>query len=184
MKKIIYICILSLLMIWVAYATSTIARDSKSPKLVWQWTRSNSYDPKHNVWTSYKSEQSYEFVSGTSKWVSWIVKDKNTGLFWESENQAWKRTWEEAKAYCETLDKWWKIWRLPTISELEWLADYTQYYPSINTNYFTVESDYYWSSTIYAANPGDAWYLYFYGDTMYWGYKTDWGYTLCVSDSE
>ena len=185
MKKIIYICILSLFLVWVAYATVTIARESKSDKLLWQGTTPNFYDPKHNVGTSYKSEQSFEFVNGTTKWVSWIVKDKNTGLFWESENKAWEKSWEQAKAYCEALDKWWKTnWRLPTISELEWLVDFSRYYPAINTNYFTVVSDYYWSSTTRANFTGSAWVLYFrYGYTD-WNYKPDSNYVLCVSDPE
>ena len=183
MKKIIYICILSSLMIWVAYATSTIARDSKSPKLVWQWTRSNSYDPKHNVWTSYESEQSYEFVSGTSKWVSWIVKDKNTGLFWESENQAWTKTWEQAKAYCEALDKWWKTnWRLPTKKELIWLVDFSKYNMAINTDYFTGAAYSYWSSTTIANSTGDAWALSFYDGSTGWDHKTNINSVLCVAN--
>ena len=188
MKKIIYICILSLFLVWVAYATVTIARESKSDKLVWQGTAQNFYDQKHNVGTSYKSEQSFEFVNGTSKWVSWIVRDKNTGLFWESQNEAWGKTWEQAKAYCEALDKWWKTnWRLPTISELEWLVDFSRYRPAINTNYFTVGSkDYldYLSSTNSAYSVEVIWYLNLSDGRTDWNYKTSSAYVLCVSDPE
>lgn len=182
MKKVIYICILSLFLVWVAYATVTIARESKSDKLVWQGTGKHWYDKAHNVGTSYKSEQSFEFVNGTSKWVNWIVKDKNTGFFWESENQAWKRTWEQAKAYCEALNKWWKRWRLPTKKELMWLADYSRVYPTINTDYFTVEPNYYWSSTTDAGSTGNAWFLYFFNGTMGAHTKTTSNYVLCVAN--
>lgn len=182
MKKIIYICILSLLMMWVAYATATIARESKSDKLVWQGTAKNYYDPKHNVGTSYKSEQSFEFVNGTSRWVSSIVRDKNTGLFWESQNQAWKRNWKDAKAYCEALNKWWKTWRLPTKKELMWLVDFSRYRPAININYFTVAPDRYWSSTTYATHTDTAWYLDFnYGHTG-WDDNIRGYYVLCVAN--
>ena len=183
MKKIIYICILSLFLVWVAYATATTARESKSDKLVWQGTAQSFYDPKHNVWTSYKSEQSFEFVNGTSKWVNWIVRDKNTGLFWESQNQAWTKTWEEAKTYCEDLNKWWKTnWRLPTISEMEWLVDFSRSTIAINTNYFTAASNHYWSSTPYAVNTGYAWNLYFGSGGTYWDTKTGSNYVLCVAN--
>ena len=182
MKKIIYICILSLFLVWVAYATSTIARESKSDKLVWQGTAQDYYDPKHNVGASYKSEQSFEFVNGTSKWVSWIVRDKNTGLFWESENQSWKRTWEQAKTDCEALNKLWKTRRLTTKKELIWLVDFSRYDPAINTNYFTVESNNYWSSTTYAGSTGSAWYLYFYNGGTDWVYKIRSNYVLCVAN--
>ena len=185
MKKVIYICILSLFLVWVAYATATIARESKSDKLVWQGTAQNFYDPKHNVGTSYKSEQSFEFVNGTSKWVNWIVKDKNTGLFWESQNEAWTKTWEQAKTYCETLDKWWKTnWRLPTIGELEWLVDFSRYSPAINTNYFTVELDSYWSSVTAADYSNGAWCLNFYNGETYRQLKSSNSYVLCVADTE
>ena len=183
MKKIIYICILSLFFVWVAYATATIARESKSDKLVWQGTAQNFYDQKHNVGTSYKSEQSFEFVNWTSKWPDWVVRDKNTGLFWESQNEAWTKTWERAKSYCEDLNKWWKTnWRLPTISELEWLVDFSRYSPAHNTNYFTVASYYYWSSTTYANNTGYAWVLRFYNGYTHWFSKTDSNYVLCVAN--
>ena len=170
-------------MMWVAYAAATIARESKSDKLVWQGTAQSFYDPKHNVGTSYKSEQSFEFVNGTSKWVNWIVKDKNTGLFWESQNQAWQKTWEEAKAYCESLDKWWKTnWRLPTRTELMWLVDYSRYSPAINIDYFTVESSSYWSSTTFVRNTGTAWGIGFNSGGMGWKSKTKSDYVLCVAN--
>ena len=184
MKKIIYICILSLFLVWVAYATVIIARESKSDKLVWQGTKQDWYDKAHNVWTSYKSEQSYEFVSG-SKWYTWVVRDKNTGLFWESENQAWIKTWGEAKAYCEALDKWWKTnWRLPTIWELESLVDYSRYSPAINTDYFIVESHSYWPSVTAADRSDVAWVLFFSSGSTAQHYKSDRNYVLCVADTE
>ena len=189
MKKIIYVMLVMIISITAVYATATVARDSKSPKLVWQWTRSDSYDPRHNVWTSYKSEQSYEFVRG-SKWSTWVVRDKNTWLYWESKNDAWTKTWEQAKSYCEALDKWWKTnWRLPTIWELESLVDYSRYSPAINTGYFSVSSHYYWSSVTTAdgidetaENSDEAWYLDFSN-----GYTTRYNkiyhhYVLCVAN--
>ena len=182
MKKIIYICILSLFFVWIAYATATIARESKSDKLVWQGTGQEWYDKAHNVGTSYKSEQSFEFVNGTSRWVSWVVRDKNTGLFWESQNQALKISWKYAKAYCEALNKWWKTWRLPTKKELMWLVDFSRYRPAINTNYFTVASDRYWSSTTYASSTDHTWYQSFYNGYTGWDDNIRDYYVLCVAN--
>lgn len=183
MKKIIYICILSLFFVWVAYATATIARESKSDKLVWQGTKQGSYDKAHNVGATYESEQIFEFVNGTTRWVSWIVRDKNTGLFWESKNQAWEKTWEQAKAYCESLDKWWKTnWRLPTKKELIWLVDFTRQAPAININYFAVRSNYYWSSTTNANLTSSAWYMDFIYGRVHWDNKTNSNDVLCVAN--
>ena len=170
-------------MVWVAYATTTIARESKSNNLVWQGTAQNYYDQKHNVGTSYKSEQSFEFVNGTSKWPAWVVRDKNTGLFWESQNEAWTKTWKQAKAYCEDLNKWWKTnWRLPTKKELIWLVDFSRYSPAINTNYFTVVSNGYWASTTDAYSIVRAWILDFNNGDTYWYNKTGSYYVLCVAN--
>ena len=156
---------------------------NKSPKLVWQWSDKSSFDPKHNFWKSWASEQSYEFVNGTTKWVNWIVKDKNTGLFWESQNEAWTKTWEQAKQYCSTLSKWWKTWRLPTIQELRWLVDYGKYNEwNFNSDYFSVEWRSYWSSTTYAYNTGGAWFLHFYDGDTSWYFKTGSNYLLCVAN--
>ena len=182
MKKIIYVMLVMMISITAVYATATVARESKSDKLVWQGTAQNFYDSKHNVGTSYKSEQSFEFAS-RGKWAAWVVRDKNTGLFWESQNEAWTKTWEQAKSYCEALDKWWKTnWRLPTISELEWLVDFSRYSPAINTNYFTVASAYYWSSTTRANDTGNAWVLSFYNGDTFWYSKTGSYYVVCVAN--
>lgn len=154
---------------------------NKSPKIVWQWSDKSSFDPKHNFWKSWASEQSYEFVNGTTKWVNWIVKDKNTGLFWESQNRAWTKTWRQAKQYCSRLNKWWKTWRLPTIQELRWLVDYSKYSSNFNSDYFAIEPSY-WSSTTNAQFTGDAWILGLnYGHT-YRDDKTYSNYVLCVAN--
>lgn len=154
---------------------------NKLPKIVWQWSDKSSFDPKHNFWKSWASEQSYEFVNGTTKWVNWIVKDKNTGLFWESQNRAWTKTWRQAKQYCSTLNKWWKTWRLPTIQELRWLVDYSKYSSNFNSDYFAIEPSY-WSSTTNAQFTGDAWILGLnYGHT-YRDDKTYSNYVLCVAN--
>jgi hypothetical protein len=63
-------------------------------------------------------------------------------------------------------------WRLPTREELRSIADYGEYYPAIDTEYFpnSVSSyTFYWSSSTPAAIPDSAWgvsfdYGYDYGD--------------------
>lgn len=160
-------------------ATGMLAREGKSPKLIWQGTANWFYDPKHNVWSSYKSEQMYEFVSG-NKWPTWVVKDLNTWLFWESQSDTVKRNWEDAKIYCENLEKWWKNnWRLPTLGELETLVDYSVD-SSINTNYFTVSTSNYWTSTMNNDN-NSIWFVSFlYGRTRWTNTPTN--FYICIAD--
>lgn len=53
-------------------------------------------------------------------------------------------------------------WRLPTEEELFLLADRSRYSPAIDTEYFAdTQSDWYWSSSIYAPGPAYAWFVGF-----------------------
>lgn len=108
------------------------------------------------------------------------VTDPQTGLMWEAKtdddgarDKDNEYTWQEALDYCSNLTlAGHSDWRLPTIKELASLADLSRYNPAINTTYFpnTVVAfgSYYWSSSSYANDPGDAWYVYFfYGNDNY-----------------
>lgn len=53
-------------------------------------------------------------------------------------------------------------YRLPNIKELMSIADYGRYSPAIDTDFFpNCQSDYYWSSTTYAADTDYAWVVGF-----------------------
>ncbi|MFC1591221.1 DUF1566 domain-containing protein [Thermodesulfobacteriota bacterium] len=79
-----------------------------------------------------------------------IVRDNVTGLEWQQAT-AGTYTWEEAFAYCDTLNLGEHDgWRLPTIHELATLVDSSIAYPgpTINTTFFPdTVAHVYWSST-------------------------------------
>jgi uncharacterized repeat protein (TIGR01451 family) len=83
------------------------------------------------------------------------VTDNSTGLTWQ-RGEPGVMTWGSALTYCEGLSLGGQTnWRLPNIRELVSLADFTRYYPAINTSFFPkASSDYYWSSTTEAGPTG------------------------------
>ena len=149
---------------------------NKSSKLIWE-----------------DKTQNLEFVNWTNKWPSWIVRDKNTGLFWESQNEWGRVSLEKAKKYCSNLTKWWRKWRLPKITEWETLYDYKRnsareiYYliNSINTDYFNIGNSLQWTSTRWTDRRDFDFFLFSPYEVQ--TYNT-WGsyelYFLCVSDPE
>jgi hypothetical protein len=79
-------------------------------------------------------------------------------------------TWEEAKAYCQTLtlaDH--GDWRLPSRIEVVSIVDFGPSSPAINTTYFpSTPSDYFWSSSSLAGSSSYAWLVDFgFGRTYY-----------------
>ena len=88
------------------------------------------------------------------------VLDKETGLVWEKSPDTTQRTWAPAVSYCyNKVVGGRKGWRLPTVAELASLVDTTQSNPALPSGhpFQNVQSDYYWSSTVYAGDPGFAW---------------------------
>jgi hypothetical protein len=114
------------------------------------------------------------------------VTDNGTGLMWQQATAPGTYTWQQALAYCENLDlAGYTDWRLPTVKELESLADYSRYIPAINTTYFpdTVAS-LYWSSTTFAYSTNYAWYLNFLVGCVYLNYKSDFNYVRAVRSGQ
>lgn len=102
------------------------------------------------------------------------ITDNDTGLVWmqttgdidsdddvDSDDEV---NWETALIYCENLTfSGESDWRLPTIKELQSIADYSKHNPTIDTIYFPdTISTYYWSSTTYINNQDNAWAVSFY----------------------
>ena len=122
----------------------------------------------------YRGERSY------TKNSEHTVKDNYTRLIWQKEDDRQKRTWKEAVNYCKNLSLAGLKWRLPEQEELYSLVDVRKYNPAIDTNYFNVKSDVYWSNTS-SEKSYSAWYTDFtYGkDDVF--YQNAQYYSLCVS---
>ncbi|MBN2526362.1 MAG: DUF1566 domain-containing protein, partial [Deltaproteobacteria bacterium] len=107
-----------------------------------------------------------------------MVQDNVTGLFWQGchgglkgENcitaderiASQEMIWTDAVTYCDTLE-WggYEDWRLPDEFALQSIVDYGVYGPSIDNVAFpaTVEKRY-WSSSSYASDENNAWYVGF-----------------------
>lgn len=111
-----------------------------------------------------------------------IVTDEATGLLWQQKTPTKTMNWQNALTYCERLELGDHTdWRLPTITELLSLVDYSRYNPTVNTKYFPdTVSSYYWSSTTYAYNTYYAWGVYFHNGYDYSYYKNSSYYVRAV----
>jgi hypothetical protein len=104
------------------------------------------------------------------------VTDGCTGLMWQKDTadedgQPAELEWCRALSYCENLSfAGHDDWRLPNVRELQSLADYGRFDPSIDPVFGAVP-DFYWSSTtsyFFIDDPDDpeardsAWGVYFY----------------------
>jgi hypothetical protein len=123
------------------------------------------------------------------------VKDHVTGLLWQkcsgganndytcSGNKT-SYLWKEALQYCRDLQLDNKVWRLPSISELKTIINYTRIYPAIDTAYFPNASYYYWSSSTHIKYPEYVWQVNFNTGTINAYSKTDKDYVRCVSEAQ
>jgi hypothetical protein len=123
-----------------------------------------SYDFKTDIYyvrcvrgEEWNPESTFEEVKVSGKV---IVKDSETGLEWTKEYVS-DKTWQQALDYCETLNYGGHAdWRIPNINELKTLFDDTRYNPA--SNFPAMPSRYFWSSSSYVGNAGNAWCLYFF----------------------
>lgn len=85
-----------------------------------------------------------------------------------------------AAALCGKTD-----WRLPTREELHSIVNYGASSPAIDSNYFpNTKSDFYWSSSSYAGNPSNAWFVFFNGGGGSYGNKAFSYYVRLVRSSQ
>jgi hypothetical protein len=91
------------------------------------------------------------------------IKDNNTGLIWQREDDDTTRTWTEAGSYCSGLNvEGNSDWRLPNPEELTSIVSYSTFNPSIATSYFpNTKPHYYWSSSNPVYRGGYAWEIEF-----------------------
>lgn len=61
--------------------------------------------------------------------------------------------WCAANKYCMELELWWNDdWRLPKAKELHSLLDLSKYNPSIDTNFFSTATWFYWTNWLHSTN--------------------------------
>ena len=115
------------------------------------------------------------------------VSDLNTGLMWQQGDAQndWGYGWSDALIYCDTLALAGHTdWRLPSRRELLSLVDYAKFNPAIDTQYFPgcLYDNKYWSSTVTANSPNNAWEVYFSYGATYADSKVYAQYVRCVRD--
>ena len=102
-------------------------------------------------------------VSGDAK----VVTDAWTKLAWQREVVAGKKSWNDAKGYCQQLTLAGQSdWRLPWVRELQGIVDYKEVNPSIDKGAFPGTPAYcFWSASLRAGVPSYAWNVEFnYGN--------------------
>lgn len=113
------------------------------------------------------------------------VFDRLTGLFWTRQAGVGRRflSWGEGLAEIARMNNE-KIhgfddWRMPSIREMESLADLGRHSPALPENHpFTGVSDFYWSETTSAYENRYAWAFYAKDGSVGVGFKENPGFTL------
>jgi hypothetical protein len=121
------------------------------------------------------------------------VTDNITGLVWQKcsmgqnndsicSGTATTATWVHAISYCEALSLGGHTdWRLPNVSALESLVDFSRFNPSINTSFFPgTVGNWYWSSSSYVGNTSTAWFVNFSNGYVDYNVKTNGVFVRCV----
>ena len=110
-----------------------------------------------------------------------IVVDSDTGFMWQDSSNIVKKTWSEAKLYCDNLTLGtYDDWRLPHIDELMSISDKSRYSPTIKEIFTNTKSNWYWSNTEYANDKTQAWVVTFSGGDALWRGKTNSLFVRCV----
>ncbi len=89
-----------------------------------------------------------------------IVTDTKQNLQWQDDEtiKSTTKKWIDAVSYCKELRLGkFDDWRLPSIKELQSIADYSRSYPALNSAFINFTLDRYWSSSVYVLDEGGAW---------------------------
>ncbi len=111
------------------------------------------------------------------------ILDKVTGLMWQQKDDDTVRTWDDAGAYCTALSLAGHTdWRVPAKKELLSIVDYGKFSPAVDGASFpnTNVDAYYWTSTEYAADTSNVWFVEFDLGQSFNAPKTDQYYVRCV----
>ncbi|MBF0564505.1 MAG: DUF1566 domain-containing protein [Nitrospirae bacterium] len=145
---------------------------------IWQTGQTNCWDSNGNPITCTGTGQDGDIRAGTV-WPNprftdngdGTVTDNLTGLTWTKDAgtptagscTGGYMPWQNAPNYVSCLNKASYLghtdWRLPNITELRSLADYSQSNPALPAGnpFTTAQTFYYWSSSTYASIPSEAW---------------------------
>lgn len=101
------------------------------------------------------------------------VTDTSTGLMWQQATASDTQTWANAISYCENSElSGFSDWRLPTIKEIDSIADLNRANPAINIDFFPeTQSSYYVSSTTWVPTTSNAWNYVFDSGRGFYLYK-------------
>ncbi|MGD9972826.1 MAG: DUF1566 domain-containing protein [Desulfatirhabdiaceae bacterium] len=109
------------------------------------------------------------------------VTDTLTGLIWQKQASATSMNWESALSFCEGIADGFQDWRLPTLSELRSLVDYTRFNRAIDPAAFpNTPSSGHWASTTVNYNPQNGWGIHFNYGNDYYTSKLNNGYVRAV----
>ncbi len=117
-----------------------------------------------------------------------IVNDPRTSLMWEDtiHSKDNKLNQPDAVKYCKSLELGsFQNWRMPTMSELISIVDYTKFDPAILKEFHNIDNDtLYWSSSAYVGSKNDFWGVIFEDGTLSKAYQKYIRYIRCVRDTK
>ena len=112
-----------------------------------------------------------------------IVIDADSKLVWQDDTEAKsiKKGLVDAKNYCYKLTlATYTNWRLPSIEELEMIADITHSNPAINKEFKNIKSDFYISASPRLSDIDTILYMDFSNGHKYEASRRGRGYVRCV----
>jgi hypothetical protein len=112
----------------------------------------------------------------------------SNGLVWSKQTSDSNMSWEDANAYCNTLEAGGMSegWFLPTVEELGTLVAYDRVNPAADTSFFEVAagSAYYWTATEQAGSTGNnAWQIKFENGYIAPADKISAGWVRCAHEA-
>jgi len=107
------------------------------------------------------------------------VIDDVTGLVWQRNAAPATYNWADAQSYCSSLQLEGKCWRLPHRIELVSIINYAIANPATDP-IFGTPIDQYWSASIPAGSPAEAWTLNFMAGHADYVQQTELHHVRCV----
>lgn len=121
-----------------------------------------------------------------SQYDDGTVRDNNSSIMWQQEDDGLMRTWDEAASYCGNLELGgYTDWRFPTMRELSGIANYGRTDPAIDLTAFpSTKNAPYWSSSSSDTYKDNAWYVNFSDGTVGGSAKSSRYHVRCARGAE